>query len=209
MYRHVIWDFDGTLFDTYPSMVGALSFALSRRGVPADETEILSLFKISAGVAISHYMEKCSLDENFLAEYRERRREIELEACVPYPGAAELLTEIVARGGHNYILTHRGDTLFPILARHGLLSLFTECLTAKSGFPRKPDPAAILYLIKKHKIAPADAAMVGDRALDILSGKNAGIAAIDYWDGTGPRVDEADYVAGDFGALREIILGDS
>lgn len=207
MYLHVIWDFDGTLFDTYPSMVGALAYALEKRGHQADEGQILSLFKVSAGVALAYYMEKYGYGEDFLAEYRARRREIELDACKPYPGAAALLREIVARGGFNYILTHRGDTLFSMLERHGLVPFFRECLTAKSGFPRKPDPAGIRYLMEKYAIGPADALMVGDRELDILSGKNAGIATCDYWDGSGPRVDAADFVARDFPALKRVILG--
>lgn len=207
MYGHVIWDFDGTIFDTYPSMVGALAYALAKRGHAADEPEILALFKLSAGVALTHYMEKFGYGEDFLAEYRARRRDIELEACAPYPGAAELLGEIVARGGSNYIFTHRGDTLYPMLERHGLLPLFRECVTARSGFPRKPDPAGLRYLINKYGIAAGEALMVGDRALDILSGQGAGIATCDYWDGSGPRVEEADFVARDFPELRQIIFG--
>jgi phosphoglycolate phosphatase-like HAD superfamily hydrolase len=207
MYGHVIWDFDGTLFDTYPSMVGALAYALEKRGHAVDEAEILSLMKVSAGVALSSYMEKYGYGDDFLAEYRARRRAIELDASRPYPGAAALLGEIVARGGYNYILTHRGDTLFPMLERHGLLPLFRECLTARSGFPRKPDPAGICYLIEKYDMPTGGALMVGDRELDILSGKGAGIATCDYWDGSGPRVDAADFVARDFGELRKVILG--
>ncbi len=206
MYEHVIWDFDGTLYDTYPSMVGAVAYALQKRGKEDDEAEILSLFKVSANVALGHYMQKYGFGEDFLADYRARRRQIELDACAPYPEAPALLSEIVARGGHNYIFTHRGDTLFPMLARSGLDPLFRECVTSRSGFPRKPDPAGLDYLIQKYAIPAGAALMVGDRELDILAGRDAGIATCDYWDGSGPRVDAADFVARDFGELRRIIL---
>ncbi len=207
MFAHVIWDFDGTLFDTYPSMVDALAYALEKRGDLADKSEILSLFKISAGVALSHYGEKYECGEDFLADYRARRRAIELDASKPYPDAAALLREITARGGYNYIFTHRGDTLFPMLERHGIRPLFRECITARSGFPRKPDPAGLLYLLQKYAIPQCEALMVGDRLLDIRSGQAAGIATCDYWDGTGPRVDDADYVAKDFSEMRTILFG--
>jgi phosphoglycolate phosphatase-like HAD superfamily hydrolase len=206
MYEHVIWDFDGTLYDTYPSMVGAVAFALEKREKPVDDAEILSLFKVSANAALSHYMEKYGLNEDFLADYRARRRQIELDACRPYPDAPALLSEIVARGGYNYIFTHRGDTLFPMLSRYGIDALFRECVTARSGFPRKPDPAGLDYLIEKYAVAPGTAIMVGDRELDILAGRDAGIFTCDYWDGSGPRVDAADFVARDFGELRRIIF---
>ncbi|MDW2886482.1 hypothetical protein [Exiguobacterium artemiae] len=32
MYRHVIWDFDGTLFDTYPVMATVLQEMLRGQG---------------------------------------------------------------------------------------------------------------------------------------------------------------------------------
>lgn len=206
MYKHVIWDFDGTLYDTYPSMVGALAYALEKRGHVVDKEEILSLMKVSAGTAFTTYMEKYGYGSDFYDAYRARRREIELDASTPYPGAAELLDEIVANGGYNYIFTHRGKTLFPMLEQHGLRSLFRVCLTSMSGFPRKPDPAGIVYLIEKYEIKRNEALMVGDRALDILCGKRAGIATCDYWDGSGPRVDMADYFAENFDQLRGVIL---
>ena len=50
-----------------------------------------------------------------------------------------------------------------------------------------------------------DALMVGDRELDVRSGQNAGIAACDFWDGSGPRVEGAEYLARNFDELRRVI----
>ncbi|MGI6239623.1 MAG: HAD hydrolase-like protein [Christensenellales bacterium] len=202
MYRHVIWDFDGTLYDTYPSMVGALIDTLRAHGHEESHEDALRLMKISAGEALSYYQKRYGYGDAFVAAYRARRKETELDMCKPYPGALELLRDIANAGGQNYIYTHRGDTLFPMLARYGAAELFRECVTARSGFARKPDPAGILHLIHAHQIDPADAVMVGDRALDIEAGANAGIATCDYWDGSGPKVDAADHIARDFDELR-------
>lgn len=205
MYRHIIWDFDGTLFDTYPSMVGALRDVLKSRGREPDEAEVLGLFKISAGTALSHYRDLYGYGEDFLAEYKLRRKEVELALCLPYPGVKELLRDIASAGGQNYIFTHRGETLFPMLERHGVSGCFRECVTAGSGFPRKPDPAGIEYLLEKYAIDRRDALMVGDRELDVRSGQNAFIASCDYWDGSGPMVEGAEYIARNFGELRRVI----
>ena len=35
-YRHIIWDFDGTLFDTYPVMARAFTETMNEAGYPAD-----------------------------------------------------------------------------------------------------------------------------------------------------------------------------
>lgn len=54
-------------------------------------------------------------------------------------------------------------------------SYFTECITSEYGFKRRPDPEAIIYLIEKHNLNPLETVMIGDRDIDILSGKSAGI----------------------------------
>ena len=41
MYKHILWDFDGTLFDTYPALARALHQALEIHGVSADVQEYM------------------------------------------------------------------------------------------------------------------------------------------------------------------------
>ena len=64
------------------------------------------------------------------------------------------------------------------LEEYGLAGLFTDFVTADLHFPTKPAPEGILYLLQHHDISPESAAMVGDREIDILSGRNAGIDGI-------------------------------
>lgn len=35
MFKHMIWDFDGTLFDTYPVMTKAALMAIKKQGIGA------------------------------------------------------------------------------------------------------------------------------------------------------------------------------
>ena len=44
MYSHYIWDFDGTLFDSYPQMTRAFQQALSDLGYSHTSNEILSIW---------------------------------------------------------------------------------------------------------------------------------------------------------------------
>ena len=50
----------------------------------------------------------------------------------------------------------------------------------KMDFPKKPDPAALNYLIQKHGLDKNNAFYVGDRTLDIACANNAGIKSIFY-----------------------------
>ena len=57
---------------------------------------------------------------------------------------------------------------------------FLEILTSQSGFPRKPDPQALRYLMDKYELDPAATYYVGDRSLDMECAANAGIQGILY-----------------------------
>ena len=59
-YRHFVWDFDGTLFDTYPRMTKSFQHALAVCGVQADEADILPRIKISVGSARDSYLGPCT-----------------------------------------------------------------------------------------------------------------------------------------------------
>ena len=54
------------------------------------------------------------------------------------------------------------------------------------GFPRKPDPAAILYLLEKYHLSPAASFYVGDRSLDVEAANHAGIGSILFLDPSSP-----------------------
>jgi phosphoglycolate phosphatase len=42
-------------------------------------------------------------------------------------------------------------------------------------FPKKPDPAALLFMLSELSAKPEDALFIGDSNVDIFTGKNAGI----------------------------------
>ena len=207
MYRHVIWDFDGTLFDTYPSMTQAMTGALKMRGISEPADEIYSLLKITTGHAKKHYKEKHSLGDDFDEDFARIRSEIEVDVSFPYPGIRELLEDIVAAGGYNYICTHRGLSTWKMIDHYDMRSLFRDCVTADDKFAAKPAPDSVNHILNKYGIDKAEAVMVGDRELDVKAGQNAGIYGCAYSDGTGTPIPCADVTATDMAELRRILLG--
>jgi HAD superfamily hydrolase (TIGR01549 family) len=204
-FAHVIWDYDGTLFDTYPVMGAALCDALKSQGIDEPLEQTVSLLKVSMGHAAQYYNERYLLGEDFWARFRELRKTAELEHTKPFDGIVELCHEIKRAGGNNYLLTHRGESAKHFLEKYGILSDFDDFVTADQKFPRKPSPDAILYLMEKHGFAPDNALMVGDRDIDILAGKNAGIHTCYFTDG-GEPYDVAEFNIQSFSELA-IILG--
>ena len=65
-------------------------------------------------------------------------------------GARDVLSWGQEAGIEQFVYTHKGENAFVILRDLGLESFFTEILTSQSGFARKPDPEAAMYLMEKY-----------------------------------------------------------
>lgn len=176
-YQHFLWDFDGTLYDTYPMMTRCFDYALRQCGVQADMDEILAQIKISTGAAYRYYQERCGFDPtfDFFGAYRAYQSTLPLEAMTPYPGIPELIRETHALGAHHHLYTHRDHAALRALELSGILDCFEGRITSQDHFPAKPAPDAILSLINRGLVDPASACMMGDRDIDIEAGHNAGI----------------------------------
>lgn len=197
-----IWDFDGTLADTYTGILKSLQQTFYDFDYPQpDMQEVYRFIKLHS---VKSYLQKLELSPDFDEVYQhfqnidhQNQTHIQLVA-----GAAQTLQAIVAQGGHNFLWTHRDDLAIKLLAKQQVQSYFTQIITSTSVFARKPDPAALNYLVKKYNLNRADTAMIGDRSLDVQAGQNAQLMTI-YFD-----VDQlhdapnADYVVQD---LTQII----
>jgi 8-oxo-dGTP diphosphatase len=177
-FDHYMWDFDGTLFDTYPRIASALKAAFEDFGHYAAYEEVLALTKRSVTYALDTLMEKfqtkASLEE-LKDHYRRHEGGYSKENAAPlYPGMKELLQEIVARGGKNYLYTHRGISSIKYLTGYSISHLFADSITGQDPYPPKPAPDAVLALIERHHMKKGRVVMVGDRDIDVLSAQNAG-----------------------------------
>ena len=65
-----------------------------------------------------------------------------------------------------------------VLEADGMTGYFTEIVTSLYGFPRKPSPEGLHYLIDKYALDRRQCCMVGDRLIDLACGKNAGVSRI-------------------------------
>lgn len=179
-FKNLIWDFDGTLFDTYPVMLKALVQALTEFGVTSIDPESLyqttklkSVCFVEHAFAASHHFSASELT----ARYHELEQAMQVDPQ-PYPGAKKVLEMLMARGGHNFLDTHRDQSVYRYLKDAGFESYFSGGIDADQTYPRKPDPGAILGLIAEYHLDPAETVMIGDRRLDIEAGDNAKIATI-------------------------------
>lgn len=198
--KNYIWDFDGTLFDTYPAMVDGAWQALKDFGISMDKKEIY--FKMKK-YSTSYLINESNLNAREFNELFHRYEKESTEVSRPFPETKQVLEMLKDNGGRHFILTHRlTESTWGLLKEHRLTHLIEEVVGIDQDFPRKPNPASLNYLIDTFHLERTDTMMIGDRRLDIEAGKNAGVAIclydIDHFLGEIP----ADYVVGN---LNEIL----
>ncbi|MGC5713048.1 HAD-IA family hydrolase [Enterococcus faecium] len=198
--KNYIWDFDGTLFDTYPAMVDGAWQALKDFGISMDKKEIY--FKMKK-YSTSYLINESNLNAKEFNELFHRYEKESTEVSRPFQETKQVLEMLKDNGGRHFILTHRlTESTWGLLKEHRLAHLIEEVVGIDQDFPRKPDPASLNYLIDTFHLERTDTMMIGDRRLDIEAGKNAGVATclydIDHFLGEIP----ADYVVGN---LNEIL----
>lgn len=182
--RHFLWDFDGTLFDTYPIIIQNLDNALREFGYTCDPLEAMKLMLTDIPTARNYYADQYGIDREalLLAYMQYHEKTVKQMASPPMEGVREVLSRICETGRHNYIFTNRkAKETEDYLEKYGLRQYFREVLGSESvGFAFKPAPDAILYLMDKYGMTTQDTAMVGDRDCDLGSARNAKIGKVHY-----------------------------
>lgn len=203
-FKYIIWDFDGTLFDTYPSMSTAFYQTLTNYGIKSTADEVMALMKTSMKKTIDFYTKKYNLGDRFIIDFEKLRDDLEEDGIKPFDHIKDICKNVCDSGGSNYVFTHRGLSALYFLDKFDMSKYFAECITSDNKFPLKPAPNAILFLMKKYGMRPAETIMIGDRKLDIWSAKSAGISACFFSDDNKFNV-SADYNISDFSSLYRII----
>ena len=182
--KHFIWDFDGTLFDSYPIIIGTLRATLQDYGYDCDPVEAMGLMLQNIGVAQNHYADKFSIPREELVEnYTRHHEELNPQLLAkPIEDVEKVLAKICETGRKNYIFTHRKcSTTAQYLEKYGLSRYFTEIVGPEAPhFAYKPAPDSLLYLMDKYGMTSEDVVMVGDRDCDLGSARNAGIGTVHF-----------------------------
>jgi HAD superfamily hydrolase (TIGR01509 family) len=158
MIKAVAFDLDGTITRPF------LNFAQIRLeiGVPMGRDSLLD--KIAAMPAPERERAGAILA---------RHEEDAAENAELNDGVIELMSYVSSRGLKSAVLTRNSEKSTQlVLAKLGLA--FDRVITRDSGFPLKPDPAALIALAREFGVATREVLMVGDFRYDVECGKAAG-----------------------------------
>ena len=176
-----IWDLDGTLLDSYGAIVEAAAQTAAEAGLDDSAGEVLKAVKRGS---VREYLTDVGArsgrpPEELVDRYRRLTHGLDGSITL-IPGAREALEELRHAGAVHFVYTHRGDSSGPILERLGIRDCFREIVTSGRAFRPKPSGEGVRYLTEKYGLDPERTWYVGDRALDVMCAKDAGVKAILY-----------------------------
>ena len=207
----VIFDLDGTLIDSLPSLTKAANELLGRRGLPALDIKTVEGF-VGRGerVFVERLIAATALEpeefDDLLAEYMPIYEVAALETVL-MPGVREALDLLKSDGIALGIVTNKPRApLVPTLETVALVPYFDIILAGDDLARRKPDPEP---LYEAMRVLGAEGCIyVGDSDVDAETAKRAGQPFVLYTEGirTTPVEDIPHNVAfNDFAMLPGII----
>ncbi len=216
----LIFDMDGTLIDSAPSLANAINFMLQRLG---KEPLPLSRVKEFIGngskmLVLRSLTNKKDVNEKEIDnKLFEKAHKIFLDYygnnltkdARVFDNVISTLQElkphykmcVVTNKPHQFVQT--------ILSAFEIDKFFDFFVGANENLPKKPDPAMLLFACKKAQIAPSNSFMIGDSKNDLLAAKNANIKAIALSYGyNNDNLQEYNPIAicNDFSELKQILL---
>ena len=201
----LIWDFDGTLFDTYPLMADSLRRAMLEEGHDVPVQDIRARMAVTLSDAVAHYKSTLGITEDTMERYRHVMYAQGWRAARPFAGAEDVCARVCREGGHNHLCTHRGVTARKYMEAWGLDRYFSVYVTDEDGLPRKPAPDMVRRVLETTGRPAQEFWMMGDRELDILAAQAAGVRGCLFTQGRENVVTAAEYQVSRLEDLFEIM----
>jgi phosphoglycolate phosphatase len=190
----VIFDLDGTLIDSRLDLIHSVNAMLRNFHRPELPGDVVAsyvgdgapmLVRRALGDPDDEKFLKQALDF-FLAYYREHK----LDYTKAYPGIPELLEQIQSNGAQRKMAVLSNKPVNPsraIIGALGLADFFVQVYGGNSFETKKPDPLGVKTLLRETGASPDNAMIVGDSSIDVLTGRNAGIATCGVTYGFAPH----------------------
>jgi phosphoglycolate phosphatase len=202
-FNLLVFDWDGTLFDSTGAIVSALKAACRALSIPApSDEEARRGIGLGLVEALRHSIPNLpearvpELIERFGVEYLRRESALGL-----FEGIPELIGRLHASGITLGVATGKSRRgLDRVLANTGLGPFFSATRCADQCFS-KPHPQMLLEIIDTCLVSPERTLMIGDTTHDLQMAKNAGVSSL--------AVSYGAHSAGTLDALKPLVRVDS
>lgn len=180
MIKSVLFDFDGTIFDTGEGITKSVQYALNKFGI---EENLEDLFVFCGPPLVAMFKERYSFDDEkadlAVSYFRERYSPIGWKECKPYFGIYEVIQELKQRGKEIIIATSKPTHYAKqIIESHRMMNLFDNVVGSNINGDRTTKREVIEEAIRMSKYSCSEMIMVGDRKYDVEGAHYFGIPCI-------------------------------
>jgi phosphoglycolate phosphatase len=180
--RTLLFDLDGTLTDPTEGITNCLVHALREMGahVPTRET-LATTIGPPLRDAFRHFLQTDNTAdvERAVTLYRERFAPIGLFENTLYEGIDAALAALHARGVQLILATSKPHVYARQILEHFSLGKYFHAIHGSElDGTRDKKNELIAHILATHNIAPDNALMIGDRAVDITGARTNGVAGI-------------------------------
>ncbi|MCW3490581.1 HAD hydrolase-like protein [Dethiobacter alkaliphilus] len=213
MFKHILFDLDGTLTDPVEGILRSLRHTLEHFGLEQEDENQLKAF-IGPPLADS-FRSLYGFNEEQVAEaiclYRAHYAEDGIFGNKVMPGMVELLTRLQSEGKKMYVATTKmtafAEQVLEIFKLDGFFSLVIGGNPDGTRTAKREIIAEILEVIPPRE--QKQAVMIGDRKYDIIGAKAHGMASIAVTFGYGSETElkneEPDYLVSSVSELTRLL----
>lgn len=183
MKKALLFDFDGTLFDTGPGVMNCVLYALERLGI--HETDMNKLRKFMGPPLYDMFRELYGFDDAMGHEavrlYRERYQPTGIWECSPYPGMPELLNKLRAAGYLLAVATGKPTPSAKQILEHYQMDVLFDFVCGSEFDGTRSKKYEVITAVLEHfgmTEHPDHALMIGDRKYDVIGAKKVGVPCI-------------------------------
>jgi phosphoglycolate phosphatase len=175
-FKAVLFDFDGTLADSYAAIASSVNHVRAQRGWPAlTVDEVKKHVGRGPDYLLEHTVPDCRLHEDLLC-YRAHHPSVMLGLTRLLPGAAEVLAALGKADKKIGLCSNKPRTFSQELLRHlGVAQYFDVVLGPEDVPSPKPAPDMLLRALQRLAMPAARVLYVGDMTVDIQTARAAGV----------------------------------
>ena len=187
--KRVLFDLDGTLTDPKDGIVRSIQYALRKmRQEELSESALVKYIGPPLRETFAELLGQQDGVEEAVRLYRERFSTIGLFENTVYPGVAELLERIRARGWLLDVVTAKPTVYASRIVEHfGLLQYFQNVYGSELDGRFAEKTELIGHVLNTENLRKERVVMVGDREHDVKAARAHGIATIGVTYGYGSR----------------------
>ncbi len=189
----VLFDLDGTLIDSVPSLAMATDRMLESLGrEPVGEQRVRQWVGNGAAVLVKRALSNdIVVDDELDAALAERALTVFLDAysdcasqgTLVYPGVKPFLEELSQRGIAMAVVTNKPVQFVPAILETLQLDSYFQLLVGGDCLAhKKPHPEPLLHAARYFQVAPRSVLMVGDSSHDVKAARSAllPVACVNY-----------------------------